>query len=526
MSREVWAHFSRADSPLNIPALWAKVLREGNFSVSAVNPGRTQRSEMSMKRYEDPAWVQSMSLNLDHNYAMAEFLGESGLTEADLQALAPRLAACHQDLAAERQSGRLGFMELPYQGQVVKEIRQVAKPLLEWCWDLVVLGIGGSALGARALRQALCHPQHNKFPMARRQHKLGLWIADNIDPDYFYGLLDGLDLRRTGFNVISKSGHTAETLAQFLWIYRLLQSRLGEAKARERLVITTDPDQGPLRRLAVREHLASLAVPPNVGGRFSVLSAVGLLPAVLAGIEVEELLAGARFMDQRLQGADPDHNPAYRLAALFYLFATAKSRPLLVFMPYASTLAGMAAWFCQLWAESLGKLRHRQGNVVHAGSTPVPALGTTDQHSQLQLYMEGPADKLITFLTVDKFKHHLEIPDSYPHEEALGYLGGHSLNELLRLEQQATAFNLMQAGRPNLTLRLPEINPFTIGQLIYLLEVVTVAAAFLFGVNAFDQPGVEGGKKTTYGLMGRPGFENERRQFAEAPPALEKYRIA
>ncbi len=186
----------------------------------------------------------------------------------------------------------------------------------------------------------------------------------------------------------------------------------------------------------------------------------------------------------------------------------------------------MADWFCQLWAESLGKRHDLQGNVVNAGSTPVRALGTTDQHSQLQLYMEGPPDKLITFLAVDKFKHHLEIPNLYPDQEALSYLGGHSLNELLRVEQQATAFNLMKAGRPNLTLHLPEINPFTIGQLIYLLEVVTVAAAFLFGVNAFDQPGVEGGKQTTYGLMGRRGFENYHREFSEAPPALEKYRIA
>ncbi|MGO8761524.1 MAG: glucose-6-phosphate isomerase [Desulfobaccales bacterium] len=479
-----------------------------------------------MKHYEDPTWIRSMQLSLDHNYAMAEFLGAIGLKETDLHGLAPRLEAFHQGLPARRDSGQMGFMELPYQTQVVKEVRRVAKPLLEWCWDLVVLGIGGSALGARALHQALCHPQHNKFPMARRHLKLGLWVADNIDPDHLYGLLDGLDMRRTAFNVISKSGNTAETLAQFLWIYKLLKGRVGEAKARERLVLTTDPEQGPLRSLAAREHLASLAVPPNVGGRFSVLSAVGLLPAVLAGIDVEELLAGARFMDQRLKDAAPGQNPAYRLAALFYLFATAKARPILVFMPYASALAGMADWFGQLWAESLGKRQDLQGKVVNAGSTPVRALGTTDQHSQLQLYMEGPPDKLITFLAVDKFKHHLEIPNLYPDQEALSYLGGHSLDELLRVERQATAFNLMKAGRPNLTLHLPEINPFTIGQLIYLLEAVTVVAGSLFGVNAFDQPGVEGGKQTTYGLMGRRGFENYHREFAEAPPPLEKYRIA
>jgi len=497
-----------------------KLLEESGFRLT--RPGR---GEPTAKRYEDPEWVESMGLSLDQNFAMAEFLGESGLKDTDLSALAPRLAALDQDLAAQRQSGQAGFMELPYQTDVVKDLRKVAKPLLEWCWDVVVLGIGGSALGARALHQALRPPQHNKLPMARRNHKLGLWVADNIDPDYFWGLLDGLDLRRVGFNVISKSGNTAETLAQFLWVYNLLKTRLGEDKARERLVITTDPDQGPLRSLAAREHLPALAVPPKVGGRFSVLSAVGLFPALLTGIEVDELLAGARAMDQRLKDAAPENNPAYRLAALFYLFATAKTRPILVFMPYASPLAGMAEWFCQLWAESLGKRLDQHGNVVHAGSTPVKALGTTDQHSQLQLYMEGPADKLITFLTVDKFQQSLEIPDSYPDAAALSYLGGHSLEELLRVEQQATAFNLMKAGRPNLTLHLPEINPFTIGQLIYLLEVTTVAAASLFGVNAFDQPGVEGGKQTTYGLMGRTGFEAFRREFTAAPPALEKYRL-
>lgn len=485
---------------------------------------RPGRGEPSAKRYDDPKWVQSMMLSLDHNYAMAEFLGESGLKDTDLSDLTPRLTALDQVLAAERQSGQAGFMELPYQTGIVKEIRRVAKPLLEWCWDAVVLGVGGAAHGVRALHQALRPPQHNKFPMARRNHKLGLWVADNIDPDYFFGLLDGLDLRRTCFNVIS-TNDTVETAAQFLWVHHLLKGRFGEEKARERLVITTDPEQGPLKDLVAREHFHSLAVPPRVGERFSVLSAAGLLPAVLTGIEVEELLAGARAMDQRLKDAAPENNPAYRLAALWYLYATAKKRPILVFMPYASSLAGMAEWFCQLWAESLGKERDLQGNTVQAGSTPVRALGATDQHSQLQLYMEGPADKLITFLTVDKFQQSLELPDSYPDEAALSYLGGRSMQELLRVEQQVTAFNLMKAGRPNLALHLPEINPFTIGQLIYLLEVATVAAACLFGVNAFDQPGVEGGKQITSGLLGRPGFDSFREEFTAATPALEKYRI-
>lgn len=479
-----------------------KLLEESGFRLT--RPGR---GESTAKRYEDPKWVQSMTLSLDHNYAMAEFLGASGLQDTDLSELTPRLTAIDQDLAAGRQSGRAGFMELPYQTDIIKEIRQVAKPLLEWCWDAVMLGTGGAALGPRALHQALRPPQHNKVPMARRNHKLGLWVADNIDPEHFWGLLDGLDMRRTGFNVISISGATDATLAQFLWVYQLLKSRIGEDKARERIILTTGPDQGPLKSLLAREHLPSLAVPGDVGGGFSVLSAVGLLPAFVSGIDVEELLAGARAMAQRLKDAPIDNNPAYRLAALFYLFATAQKRPILVLAPYANALSGLAEWFGQLWAASLGQQT--------AASTPVTALGAADQYSQLQFFMEGPADKLVAFLTVDKFTNNIEIPDSYPDDPAFGYLGGHSFNELFGAGQQAAAFNLMKAGRPNLTLYLPEINPFTIGQLIYLLEVVTVAAAGLFGVKADAQPGVEAGKQT----------DSLRFEFAAAPPALDKYRI-
>ncbi len=480
--------------------------------------GRPGEEPVSKKRYEDPQWAAGQALSLDYNYCMAEFVGDQGLRASELQDLAPGLAAA-------RRSGRLAFMELPYQTQALTAVRQVAKPLLEWCWDFVVLGIGGSALGARALHQALCHPQFNRFPLARRQHRPALWVLDNIDPDNFHGMLDGLELRRTAFNVISKSGSTAEPLAQFLFAYNLIRGRLGEAKARERFVVTTDPEKGNLRRLAAQEGFPSLSVPPPVGGRFSVLTPVGLLPAAMVGINLEELLAGARFMDQRLSAADDHPNLAHTLASLYYLFAL-KDRNILVIMPYAGALTGMADWFCQLWAESLGKKQDLQGREVGAGTTPVRAVGATDQHSQLQLYMEGPQDKLITFLEVGKFQHRLELPDLFPDMEGLHYLGGHSLNELLRAERTATAFNLTKAGRPNLTLRLPEINAFTIGQLIYLLEVVTVVAASLMGINPLDQPGVEGGKQTTYGLMGRPGFEAQRREIEEGPRPMEKYLVS
>ncbi len=470
--------------------------------------------------------AKPQALSLDHNYAMEEFVGNQGLSERDLEELTPRLEIVHQELSTAREKGDLAFLDLPYQTEVVGQIKNLARPYLEWCLDFIVLGIGGSALGTRALRQALCHPRYNHLALGRRHHRPKLWVADNIDPDYLFGLMDVVELRRTVFNVISKSGSTAETLAQFLIACKLIRMRAGEDNIRERIIVTTDPENGPLRRLVEEEGFPSLSVPPKVGGRFSVLSAVGLLPAAMAGIDVEELLAGARFMDQKLKDAPLSRNPAYRLAALNYLFAAKKSRPILVIMPYAAALNGLADWFCQLWAESLGKKFDLKGQVVEAGSTPVKAVGVTDQHSQLQLYMEGPQDKLITFLEVENFQHPVEIPTFFSELEQLGYLGGRSLNELFDKELQATRFNLMKAGRPSLSLRLPEITPFTVGQLIQLFEVATVAAGHLFGVNPLDQPGVEGGKQTTYGLMGRAGFEDRRREFEEAPPRLEKYRIS
>lgn len=465
------------------------------------------------------------SLQLDLNFAMADFVGpENGLTEEDFHRLQPRLEQISQQIQEWRHSGRIGFFDLPYQDPGLKEIKKLARGLKEWCWDLVVLGIGGSALGAKALHQALCHPSHNFFPPARRHYNLRLFVLDNIDPDTFYGTLDGMELRRVAVNVVSKSGTTAETLAQFLFLYGILRGRLGD-RVYDRVVVTTDPEKGPLRQLAQKLGFPSLEIPPNVGGRFSVLTAVGLFPAACVGIDIEELLAGARAMADRIFNTPPADNPAYRLAACYYLFVRAKNRPIHVFMPYATSLTGITDWICQLWGESLGKRVTTDGRVVHAGPTPVRAVGATDQHSQLQLYMEGPPDKLITFLEVEKFRHEVKLPDLFPDLEALHYLGGHTMAELLAAEKLATAFNLMKAGRPNLTLRLPELTEFVLGQLIYLYEVTTVITGCLLEINPFDQPGVEGGKQTTYGLMGRPGFEARREEIVNFPKPLRKYII-
>jgi glucose-6-phosphate isomerase len=337
-------------------------------------------------------------------------------------------------------------------------------------------------------------------------------VADNVDPDGFKALLDILEVRKTLFNVISKSGGTGETMSQFLIIRDLLKKRLGNRKEKDHLVITTDPVQGVLRKIVETEQFPSFEIPSALGGRFSVLSAVGLLPAAMCGIDIEELQAGARDMAARCRTASPWENPAYLCACLSFLSYKQKKKSIRVVMPYADALKGIGDWFCQLWAESLGKRVNSKGREVWNGQTPVTALGATDQHSQLQLYMEGPGDKVFSFLGVKHYASLMALPKLYPKTDGLSYLGGHSLNRLIQAEMEATRLTLAKKGRPSLTITLPKINPFTIGQVMFLWELETYICGQLMGINPLDQPGVEEGKVLTYAFLGRKGFESQAQE--------------
>jgi glucose-6-phosphate isomerase len=249
-------------------------------------------------------------------------------------------------------------------------------------------------------------------------------------------------------------------------------------------------------------------VPPSVGGRFSVLSAVGLLPAALIGVDIAQLLAGAEDMLQRCNAATSlTENPAGIFAALQVLAQTERGANIHVMMPYTDRLYGMADWYRQLWAESLGKRLGRNGSDVFRGPTPVKALGATDQHSQVQLYMEGPFDKTVTFLSTKEFAGDVQIPKLYEGVEELAYLGGSSLGALLSAEHAATAGALTKNGRMNMTIELARVDAHSIGQLLMMLQIATIYAGFFYDVNPLDQPGVELGKQLTYGLMGRTGFD-------------------
>ncbi|MFW6205859.1 MAG: glucose-6-phosphate isomerase [Gemmatimonadota bacterium] len=446
-------------------------------------------------------------LILDYGNMMAPRLGGRGIDPEALAGLAERFREIHRDVESRR--GReLGFYSLAERTELVDEIQQLAEGPGQVNENVVVLGIGGSALGSTALLHALKGPDWNERSDDGRDHFPRLYVLDNVDPDTVASLLDRIDVRSTLLNVISKSGTTAETMSQFLVFRERLEAALDDPSAiRRHLVFTTDPETGVLRQIADAENVITLPVPRNVGGRFSVLSAVGLFPAALVGIDIDALLAGARAMDARCRTDALAENPAGVFAALQWLADTEAGAPIHVMMPYSDRLYSVADWFRQLWAESLGKRVNRVGEEVFTGPTPVKALGATDQHSQVQLYMEGPFDKTVTFLTAAERGRDTPIPELYGEIDAVGYLGGHTMGELLDAERRATAAALAERGRMNMTLELPRIDEHALGQLLMMLEIATVYAGALYDVDPLDQPGVELGKRLTYGQMGRPGVE-------------------
>lgn len=444
-------------------------------------------------------------LRLDYHNMLSPAVGERGIDPAALASLEPRIEQIVRDIARRRAAGDLGFLDLPAERRLVEQIRAFADGVGQAFEDIVVLGIGGSALGTLALQQALLRPHWNELDDEAREYFPRLHVLDNVDASTIGPLLDRIDLRRALFNVVSKSGTTAETMAQFLIVRERLRNELPDSDV-SHLLFTTDPAAGVLRRIAEKEQIATLPVPPNVGGRFSVLSAVGLLPAALTGINIEVLLEGAARMEERCRAGALRGNPAALFAVLQYLAHTGKGAAIHVMMPYSDRLNGMADWFCQLWAESLGKRRDLDGNEVFVGPTPVGALGATDQHSQVQLYMEGPFDKTVTFLTAGSPATDVPIPEAYAGIDAIAYLGGKSLGSLLDAERRATSSALARSGRMNMTIELPAIDASSVGELLMMLQIATVIAGDLYGINPLDQPGVELGKVLTYGFMGRPGF--------------------
>ena len=434
---------------------------------------------------------QAKQLVIDTANFYMEGVGREGISRTELVAQTGEIEQAQrrvQDgsragLDAEYAALNLAH-EMPAQFPLIQEMASDLRRHRE----VLVIGIGGSSLGAKALQQAVV-PQP---PLAGTPR---LHFVENIDPYFLQRLLSSLEAESSAVLCISKSGGTIETVVQYLILRDWLARQLGEKSARRHQWVITDPKRGWLRELAERDGLPSLPVPPQVGGRYSVLSPVGLVPLATLGIDIEALLQGAADNAARCAGTDITSNPALEMAALCVLLDTRRSKRTAVMMPYVNRLQLFVDWYCQLWAESLGKWDRARPGSTPAGTLPVRAMGAVDQHSQLQMYLESRHDKFFTFIELETCEYDLPVPlDDFdaPH---FPFLKDRSLAEVIDAEFRATRQVITDAGHPNMTIRLPVLNAHVLGQLIDLYQRATIYAGLLYGINPLDQPSVETGKR-------------------------------
>jgi glucose-6-phosphate isomerase len=398
---------------------------------------------------------------------------EPRLTRTALDRLDERVADAHDRIARGRATAEHGYAALNLPTEADPDAVRAAVDGFDDPTAVLTVGIGGSALGAATLAAALGDGVDHH-------------VLDNVDPAHVDRLLDTVSLADTVVHVVSRSGTTAETLANFL-VVREAMARAG-VDWTDRTLVTTGAD-GNLRTLAERHGLPALDVPTGVPGRFSALSAVALPVAALAGADLDALLDGARTTADRLAGSLFD-TPAYAYGAVCYALER-RGAGVNAVMPYAESLEPFAEWFAQLWAESLGK--------DAVGQTPARALGATDQHSQLQLYRAGPRDKLVT-LVRPRERPDVSLPET--DLDGLSYLGGGSLGELLDAEFEATEASLAAARCPNVRVEVDRLDARGVGGLLYGMEAACILYGELAGVETFTQPAVEWGKRAARGLLG------------------------
>lgn len=459
-----------------------------------------KRQSVAQASKNSPANIASASsrLHIDTSRLYRDGVGVEGVERSEIDALLPQLRSVHRTLT----EGSTGGLEAEYacltlhdtMPEFLGQIEAMAEQIGRF-ENIAVIGIGGSSLGAKAVHQAL----DMEMPGASLPK---LQFLENIDPRHLDRMLRNWTAEKTAVITISKSGGTIETISQYLILRSWLDKQLGPDKARHHQWLITDPAQGWLRELARREGLSSLPVPPRVGGRFSVLTAVGLLPLAVAGVDIRRLLAGSAVNAARCASDDLRENPALEMAALFYLLDIKRSKRVSIMMPYADPLQLFGDWYRQLWAESLGKRMETRPGKPPAGTLPVRALGTVDQHSQLQMYLESRCDKIFTFMAIDDWEQNLPIPVSEADRKYFPYLEDKRMLDVLEAEFRATVQVISEAGHPNMTLRLPRLDAHVLGQLIDLYQRATVYAGLLYGINPLDQPAVEKGKKLAIHLLG------------------------
>lgn len=452
---------------------------------------------------------------------------DHGLSPAAVLEWKAAAARAVDDMLELRDPQNVSFLDLP--DSDVQHIVERARRDRERFTDMVVIGIGGSSLGTRAVYRALRRP-YTETPVDRPSSEgsagLRLHFIENVDSIETQDLLSILPLGTTVFNVVTKSGNTIETLSIFAIVKAHLTALVGPDAYRQQVVVTTDPERGPLRALARRDGLPSFDVPPGVGGRFSVLTAVGLYPLACAGIDIVELLRGAASVRDGASDRDLEANAAAQFAVHQVMMYERGLRQV-VLMPYTRQLQDLSFWFVQLWAESLGKRRRNDdGTLKEVGPTPIAALGVTDQHSQLQLYMEGPAERNIVFIDIKQYDDSVLVPPMKNLLEGMSHIGGRPLEELRRAELEGVREGLAESLRPTSTLTLPRLTAESIGGLLMFFECATAIAGGLFGIDPYNQPGVELGKRYAHGLLGRDKESHYADQFRKAVEGREKATIS
>ncbi len=383
----------------------------------------------------------------------------------------------------------IGFFRLPTRLDLVEQTKS-AYQKFSHKKVFVHVGIGGSSLGPEMIVSAL----GNKLKDIR--------FLNNIDPDYIFKQLKDLDPKDAVFFIVSKSGATAETLASFALLCDwLAQHEVGEDRFKEFFIFATDPVKGELRELAKKYSIMALEIPPNIGGRFSVLTAVGMLPALFAGIKIEELLGGASEMAKDISDKKEKHSLWTLAEHLFFQFKNNQINETVI-MPYSSSLKDFSAWFVQLWAESLGKKHNLEGKTVNTGLTPIAAYGATDQHSQMQLFMHGPLNKFLFLIEIAAFENDYSLKSSFE-SPLFKKLAPFTLSELLKAELYGTLKALEKEKRPYAHFTLQKLSENQLGGLILFFEALTALMGQYLEVDPFDQPGVEDGKRFAFEWLER-----------------------
>jgi len=428
-------------------------------------------------------------IQIDFTNMLAENFSDKkyGISQQDINKINSQTNKAFDEVINKSSVEAQTYLDLVRNPKDIKEIEQFAEEVCKKFDNFVVLGIGGSALGTRALFASLTNIHYNRMEKQRGKRPR-LFIRDSIDPDKFEGLLEILDSSKTMFCIVTKSGSTLETMLQMSIVEKELKKKVGKNYYDHFCVITSIPDT-PLHKWVIKNKVKTFYFSQNLSGRFSVFSAVGLLPAAVVGVDIRKVLKGGNYMLDRCSNTNIENNPAL-MGATLQKIAINKGVNISFLMPYADNLRVIADWYCQLWAESLGKTIQTKEGKCFIGQTPVRAFGTVDQHSQMQLCLEGPYDKVITFIRVLKFDRDATIPKMSGGLLA-DYICGRKMSEILITSQKATQQALIECNHMNRTIIIPKVDEFAIGELLMYFMLETSFIGAMFGLNTYNQPSVE-----------------------------------